>query len=223
MSAPAKLARRVAAGGAILALVALPFAEAGAGWKGKAVVGGATYLGYSALSEVAALAATAVLAAAAADCAARRCAAELVAYLDAHPVIGAPLLNRELKKIAKARPHLADVVEEVRAGVAAARVLDADGRPLSRSLPAPPGDCTPGDQNRLQAEVNSYCKGAATSCRQSDPVPDLEAKLDRNRLCMNARHRVMQKCFRGGDDGHRQALKAAVASVARCEKLLLEH
>jgi len=99
--------------------------------------------------------------------------------------------------------------------------VDDAGRKISPlSATPPPGDCGPGDQRRLQDDVNRYCKTRKFSCNQTMKYSVLLDHAQAGRNCMNARNRINNKCFAGGDATHRNKALEALGTVNRCEKLL---
>ena len=85
----------------------------------------------------------------------------------------------------------------------------------------PPGDCDPVTHNKLRDDVDDKCKNNGTQrCLGTDARETLLAKLDVNRACALARTLLMKKCYRGGDEGHKDADINAWKAVAKCEGFL---
>lgn len=83
----------------------------------------------------------------------------------------------------------------------------------------PPGDCTFAEHRQLQDEVNEWCKNKPRSCDESQTIEDLEERIENNSKCIASRNRINNKCFRGGDDGHKEALEIAINSLMRCQRV----
>ncbi|QUP53104.1 RHS repeat protein [Ralstonia syzygii] len=85
----------------------------------------------------------------------------------------------------------------------------------------PPGDCDPVTHNKLRDDVDDKCKNSGSQrCLGTDSNATLRVKLDMNRACALARTLLMKKCYRGGDDGHKDADMNAWKAVAKCEGFL---
>ncbi|WP_063895559.1 type VI secretion system tip protein TssI/VgrG [Burkholderia ubonensis] len=83
----------------------------------------------------------------------------------------------------------------------------------------PPGNCSPGEQRRLQDEVNRACK-RPRACKANMDRPTILQMLENNRECAMARDLINKKCFAGGDANHRNEALEAWSNVAKCEGLL---
>ncbi len=79
----------------------------------------------------------------------------------------------------------------------------------------PPGDCTPGEHARLQAEVDRACD-RDRRCTQNDDCATIEKRMDANAECIKARATINARCFRGGDPGHITALTYAINALDNC-------
>jgi hypothetical protein len=156
---------------------------------------------------------------AATTCAQVNCAAHVLAFIDAHPLVGRTVMRHEIKKYANQHPEQGYVVQQIDRAVeqASRRPLDDIGQPIARSIPDPPGDCTPGDHRRMQDEVNKWCKSEIRKCLRTDALDVLAAKLETNRQCVIARDAVNNRCFKGGNRGHRAALQNELDALANCE------
>ncbi|MDR5884068.1 type VI secretion system tip protein TssI/VgrG [Caballeronia sp. LZ032] len=83
----------------------------------------------------------------------------------------------------------------------------------------PPGNCTPGEQRRLQEEVNRACK-RPRSCKSNMDQPAILQMRENNRECAMARDLINKKCFAGGDANHRNEALEAWANVTKCEGMM---
>ena len=90
----------------------------------------------------------------------------------------------------------------------------------SGSIPnRPSGDCTPTEYAALKASIDALCPGkgnSLTRCEPSDSCDDLAAKGQKFGGCATARDQVNTKCFRGGDETHREEARNAVNAAVRC-------
>jgi hypothetical protein len=82
-----------------------------------------------------------------------------------------------------------------------------------------PGNCTPGEHRQLQQEVQEWCKNKPRRCEESQTLEELEKRIENNSKCIAARSRINNKCFRGGDAGHKEALETAINSLVKCQKV----
>lgn len=70
-----------------------------------------------------------------------------------------------------------------------------------------PGNCDPDRHGQLQSRVNDVCKNAGQrSCVQANSCEILGTKMARAVECIDARSRINDECFGGGDSGHNQAV-----------------
>ena len=77
--------------------------------------------------------------------------------------------------------------------------------------------CTLRQQLVLQIAVNASCKWlGSTRCEDSDSCFDNKRKIGLNSACAGARRAINQKCFNGGDAGHREAEQNALNALKRC-------
>jgi RHS repeat-associated protein len=80
--------------------------------------------------------------------------------------------------------------------------------------------CTLRQRVFLQLAVNSSCKwGGTRRCEGSDSCAMNTVKISLNSACAAARRTINQKCFKGGDAGHREAGQDAINSGKRCLEL----
>jgi len=57
-------------------------------------------------------------------------------------------------------------------------------------------------------------------CKGNMSVHQLQFHLSRNFACMAARRRIMERCFRGGDDIHKGKLEEVQGTINHCYDLL---
>lgn len=86
-------------------------------------------------------------------------------------------------------------------------------------IPEPPGDCNPQQYERLNKNVKkskAAVAAAGGACQQGDSPAVLNAKGKAWQDQADARAERDDKCFRGGDDGHKQARASAQDHAKRC-------
>lgn len=84
----------------------------------------------------------------------------------------------------------------------------------------PPGDCTKEKHRELQKEVNRACKGQKMSCEPWQDCVTLERNLMLFEDCIRARQAIMDQCFRGGDQAHRNELANTRRGHRNCADLI---
>lgn len=99
----------------------------------------------------------------------------------------------------------------------AKQLLQPKASPGAASPMLPPGDCQPGEHRQMQNEVDKWCKNQR-SCNESQTLKELEESAENSSKCINARLRMNNKCFRGGDAGHKKAVEEAINRLVRCQK-----
>lgn len=85
-----------------------------------------------------------------------------------------------------------------------------------------PGNCTPDTYTKLNNNVAKFCgKGVAEErrCLQSDAIEVLEMKMNLAMMCMQARAKREEKCFNGGNAGHREQIEAVRKSMDKCQTI----
>ncbi|WP_310392380.1 type VI secretion system tube protein TssD [Hymenobacter sp.] len=112
-------------------------------------------------------------------------------------------------------------------GLGAAFVAPAareHGVPMVAAAPlvAPPtggivSDCTESIRQNLQNQVKQNCKNGKQSCLITDNCPVLEETMETLNACIAARTKINMKCFKGGDDGHKEQIENKIKSLVRCQ------
>lgn len=82
------------------------------------------------------------------------------------------------------------------------------------------GDCTPEQHRNLQTAVDAACK-IPRRCDGGQDCATLQSNHGKNIACAGARDTINLTCFRGGDDGHRQAADDARRAAQRCSALMV--
>lgn len=83
----------------------------------------------------------------------------------------------------------------------------------------PPGNCTPEEHRQLQDGVENAC-GAAIACRGGDDIATLNRKIGMHSACIDARKRINDRCFGGGDSGHQTSVEERKGSIRNCQNLI---
>lgn len=81
------------------------------------------------------------------------------------------------------------------------------------------GNCTPKDFNELEATKNRYCK-KEHKCKSSLSKLELQDRTSNAQQCAIARTTINNKCFAGGDSGHREAATNAWIAYTTCREIL---
>jgi hypothetical protein len=82
------------------------------------------------------------------------------------------------------------------------------------------GNCDPAEHGFLQAGVNDSCKGRSSRCSTGMTPQELESRFWQNVQCNFARQEINNRCFNGGNAGHREAADNARRAALRCLDLL---
>lgn len=93
------------------------------------------------------------------------------------------------------------------------------GPALAQDIP-PPGDCTTEQHRNLQNAVDAACK-IPRRCDGTQSCATLQSNHGLNIACAEARDTINLTCFRGGNDGHRQAADDARRAAQRCSALMV--
>ena len=115
--------------------------------------------------------------------------------------------------------EVANTTPSMNLSKSAEQLLQRQASPAAGSPMHPPGDCTPGEHRQLQDEVQEWCKNKPRGCEESQTLEELEERIENNSKCIAARNRINNKCFRGGDAGHKEALQIAINSLVRCQRV----
>jgi hypothetical protein len=94
--------------------------------------------------------------------------------------------------------------------------------PAFPDLP-PPGDCTPEEHAALSKEVDdakAEVAAAGGKCKDTDSPETLRKKSKAWLKQAVARSRRETRCYRGGNEGHQEAMASAWDHVGRCQKML---
>jgi hypothetical protein len=105
--------------------------------------------------------------------------------------------------------------------LAAALVLACESFDDPPSSMKAPGDCTPEEHGQLQDAVRLECR-IPSKCIFLQSCAVLRANWLQAQRCLHARATIMNKCFRGGDEPHRQALRNTQAGADKCWRYMEE-
>ena len=81
------------------------------------------------------------------------------------------------------------------------------------------GNCEPGEHRDLQDRVENAC-GSAYACLSTDSTSELNSKIGKLSKCINSRKIINDRCYNGGDDGHKQAIKERLNAIQSCQRFL---
>jgi hypothetical protein len=87
-----------------------------------------------------------------------------------------------------------------------------------------PGDCEDDEYQKLKSAVDTECgaKDKAEACdEEKDSCVVLADKATKFQRCAAAREERENKCFRGGDDGHKTEIANTKNGAAKCLRFLL--
>jgi len=77
------------------------------------------------------------------------------------------------------------------------------------------GKCSPEEKDFLQKNVDSVCKPEVT-CRSFTDSATATVFAKINHSCANAREEINNRCYDGGDNGHREAARSAWIRAGKC-------
>lgn len=87
---------------------------------------------------------------------------------------------------------------------------------IQRQL-APPGNCIQGVHDELQRAVKAWCDHpSGRACTGDESCARLQQKIRRNQMCAQARKKINDQCYDGGDAGHNIAQRDARRAQANC-------
>jgi RHS repeat-associated protein len=99
--------------------------------------------------------------------------------------------------------------------------------PTPKRSPAPkippPGICTQTQHDLLQAEVKAACSGNPKRSCKDERVKDcniLRRNQEKARACLEARKRINETCYLGGDEDHQQQIKQEQIGLEKCDLAL---
>ncbi|WP_084545941.1 DUF6531 domain-containing protein [Cupriavidus malaysiensis] len=96
-------------------------------------------------------------------------------------------------------------------------VVDVVVKKFDKSTP--PGDCDEDEYSKLRSQVDQNCKTGQAYCRVGENADILSAKKAALQQCANSRRRIMNICFRGGDDNHQREWVKVLQQVEVCNGL----
>lgn len=117
----------------------------------------------------------------------------------------------------KAMPGMYVMQFLVRVEKACGAALEAVVAAFDKSIP--PGDCDDDEYTKLKTNVDQSCKTGQQYCKAGDIPAVLASKRDALQICANARRKIMNVCFRGGDKAHQRDWVKVVQQVNICNGL----
>jgi hypothetical protein len=86
----------------------------------------------------------------------------------------------------------------------------------------PPGDCTPERHAKLQMDVSRECRSKGMRCEARQSCAQLLDNLGQFYRCIDARVSIMDECFRGGDQAHKDEVARYRVGADRCRQLMAQ-
>jgi len=105
--------------------------------------------------------------------------------------------------------------EQVEDGIKRTAPADASLEGTFNSESGGSGKCSPEEKNFLQKNVDSVCKPEVT-CRPFTDSATATVFAKINHSCANAREEINNRCYDGGDKGHREAARSAWIRAGKC-------
>lgn len=86
-----------------------------------------------------------------------------------------------------------------------------------------PGGCSDEEFSRLDEEKERYCRKPGTCGPRENLIqPEIMARISNAQNCINARIEIMDRCFDGGDDGHKDQAKERLSGLRKCQNRLTQ-
>ncbi len=83
------------------------------------------------------------------------------------------------------------------------------------------GNCSKRRHSELNKEVGRKCKGPSMHCKNKNICKDeIERNIKRFQDCIDARTKINNECFNGGDNAHNDEIERALAGKKRCQDKL---
>ena len=94
--------------------------------------------------------------------------------------------------------------------------------PLNAAEPTEtPRNCTDEEHRVLKQEVGRACKTTSMKCYEHQSCAELLANWLTHQRCIAARIAVMDKCFQGGDENHRQEVEQYRRGADKCSQFMI--
>lgn len=93
-----------------------------------------------------------------------------------------------------------------------------NGAPPAQFNLAPPGDCTKELFRELDTKVGELCKQDKMSCKGKEDLDcdTLKLRIGRFEACIQTRRLLMDTCFRGGDQAHKDVVEQTKRGQSIC-------
>ena len=83
------------------------------------------------------------------------------------------------------------------------------------------GNCSKQRHSELNKEVGRKCKGSSMHCKNKNMCKnEIERNIKRFQDCIDARTKINNECFNGGDNAHNDEIERALAGKKRCQDKL---
>lgn len=84
----------------------------------------------------------------------------------------------------------------------------------------PPGDCSKTEYRALSSAAGTACKSQPMACDEKMDCAELITRWSRFEACIKARKILMDRCFRGGDQIHKDVLDGYQQGQASCSAMI---
>jgi hypothetical protein len=85
-----------------------------------------------------------------------------------------------------------------------------------------PGDCDGDYLKHLQEQKDALCDVPRRCHKRGETCENVQAKMLAGYQCRDIRMKIMNECFRGGDEEHRQELETVEGTLAACGLIALK-
>ncbi len=92
--------------------------------------------------------------------------------------------------------------------------------PKTPRVPWFPIYCHPWVFTILDYQIDRYCKEGDRRCTSWLSCSELQRRISQNSRCLEARKSLMQKCFKGGDQEHKNILIREIGVIEHCIEIL---
>lgn len=96
-------------------------------------------------------------------------------------------------------------------------------KPLGVTIESPYGKCTKERHKTLQDLVDKFCQIGDRACKGDQKCDILRKNRDKNQNCYDARVKINNECYDGGNEGHTKAARAAKNAIIICVDLIKKY
>ena len=84
----------------------------------------------------------------------------------------------------------------------------------------PPGDCSKAEYRALSSAAGTACKSQPMAYDEKMDCAELLTRWQRFEACIKARTTLMDRCFRGGDQDHKNTVRGYQRGQVVCSELM---